>query len=130
MDLNQITLEVRNFAASLAFYEGLGLQLIVLSDDRYARFEMPSGSTTLSLHVADAPRVGGAMLYFEVEDVDRRYQELLAQGIVFETPPTDQSWRWREARFFDPTGHALCLFHAGPDRRFPPWRWSEAEGQT
>ncbi|MGL6209929.1 MAG: VOC family protein, partial [Paracoccaceae bacterium] len=65
---------------------------------------------------------GSTALYFEVEDVDRRYQELTAQGIAFDGPPADQSWRWREARFSDPSGNKLCLYHAGADRRFPPWR--------
>ncbi len=41
---------------------------------------------------------------------------------LFDAPPQDRPWRWREAHFADPAGNLLCLFHAGPDRRFPPWR--------
>ncbi|MFT4150871.1 MAG: VOC family protein [Paracoccaceae bacterium] len=123
MDLNQITLDVRDLGESLAFYRLLGLRLIVLSPENgYARFELPSGSTTLSLHETPAAVAAGAALYFEVEDVDRRHALLQAAGVVFDTMPADQDWRWREAWFRDPTGHRLCLFHAGPDRRFPPWR--------
>jgi hypothetical protein len=47
---------------------------------------------------------------------------LLAQGIAFDHPPTDQSWLWREAYLRDPDGNVLCLYHAGINRRFPPWR--------
>lgn len=122
MDLNQITLEAGDFDQSLEFYQKLGLKLIVLSEGRYARFEMPSGSSTLSLHHAEEPVVGNSVFYFEVEDVDRRYGELKDAGVSFDTPPTDEPWAWREARFRDPAGNKLCLFHAGPNRRFPAWR--------
>lgn len=122
MDLNQITLEVSDFAESVLFYQKLGLRLIVSARGEYARFELPSGSSTLSLHATANPCVGNTTLYFETEDVDRKYDELTNLGIAFLTAPTDQSWRWREARFSDPSGNKLCLFHAGADRRFPPWR--------
>lgn len=125
MDLNQVTLEVRDFDEGVAFYLRLGLKLIVSERREYARFELPSGSATLSLHLAERPRVGSGMLYFEVEDVDRTYAALRESGVTFQTPPTDQAWRWREARFSDPTGNKLCLYHAGLDRRFPPWRLEE-----
>lgn len=122
MDLNQVTLEASDFDASIAFYQKLGFKLIVLSGGRYARFEPPTGSSTLSIHHSDQPVVGGAVFYFEVDDVDRRYTELLEAGIKFDTEPLDERWLWREARFRDPAGNRLCLFHAGQNRRFPPWR--------
>lgn len=122
MDLNQVTLEASDFEASLDFYKRLGLKLIVLAEGRYARFELPSGATTLSIHHAANPKIGNTVLYFEVDDVDRRYAELVANGIEFDGPPADQRWLWREARFSDPAGNQLCLMHAGQDRRFPPWR--------
>lgn len=125
MDLNQVTIEVSDFHESVQFYTKIGMKLIVSARDEYARFELSSGSSTFSLHVSDDPIVSNTVLYFEVEDVDQRYEELRQAGIVFNSPPTDQNWRWREARFADPTGHKLCLYHAGPDRRFPPWRISE-----
>lgn len=127
MDLNQVTLGTRDFDASLAFYSRLGLKLIANSQGRYARFELPSGSSTLSIHLDEDHQPAGTMLYFEVDDVDGRYAELVEAGIAFETPPQDTSWLWREARFRDPAGNPLCLMHAGQNRRFPPWRL-EASG--
>jgi len=47
---------------------------------------------------------------------------LIAKGIVFDTDPADQSWLWREAWLSDPAGVKLCLYYAGKNRRFPPWR--------
>lgn len=126
MDLNQVSLSVRDLDEAVTFYGTLGLRLIVHSrQNLYARFELPSGSTTFSIHQDDHPQPGTSTVFFEVDDVDRRYAELLAAGIPFDTPPTDQSWRWREARFADPTGNRFCLYHAGPDRRFPPWRLTD-----
>ena len=52
----------------------------------------------------------------------RRMQRLAAEGIRFDSLPTDRPWLWREARLRDPAGNALCLFFAGPNRRDPPWR--------
>ena len=122
MDLNQVTLTVDDMEAGIAFYTRLGLKLIVHTHDRYARFELPDGGATLSLHLGPRPAGGGPSLYFECEDVDARYEALRAAGVAFDGPPKDQSWRWREAWFADPAGNRLCLYHAGPDRRFPPWR--------
>ncbi|MEO0747125.1 MAG: VOC family protein [Pseudomonadota bacterium] len=122
MDLNQVTVAVRDFHESVAFYSKLGLRLIVSERDEYARFEMPSGSSTFSVYVSDAPVAGDTVIYFEVDDVDRTYTELCARGIPFDTTPKDESFRWRTAYFSDPSGNPFCLFHAGPERRFPPWR--------
>lgn len=130
MDLNQVTLEAIDLNASVDFYRKLGLQLIVLSADRYARFELPSGSATLSLHKVEEPVTPGPVFYFEVDDLNRRYHQLVAQGIPFDTPPTEEKWRWKEARFTDPSGNRLCLFHAGLDRRFPPWRLETGQADT
>lgn len=126
MDLNQVTLTVDDFDKAVSFYQKLGLKLIVSSRGEYARFELPSGSSTLSLHLGKRPADDGPLFYFEVDDVDARFEVLKADGVQFETPPTSQSWRWREARFRDPSGNRLCLYHAGLDRRFPPWRVEES----
>jgi catechol 2,3-dioxygenase-like lactoylglutathione lyase family enzyme len=123
VDLNQISITVRNLAEGLAFYQKLGLKLIVQDETtRYARFELPSGPATLSLYENAQAGPSSATLYFEVDDVDHRHAELRAAGVSFDGPPTDQDWLWREAHFADPSGNRLCLFHAGANRRFPPWR--------
>jgi uncharacterized glyoxalase superfamily protein PhnB len=62
------------------------------------------------------------MVYFECRDLDATVARLRAAGIAFESGPEDQPWLWREARLRDPEGNRLCLFHAGENRRNPPWR--------
>ena len=122
MDLNQITVPCTDYALSVRFYQALGLAQIVDSPPRYARFETPSG-TTLSIHrVESANRQSETVIYFEVEDVDQRVLELQAAGLEFERQPADQRWLWREAYLRDPAGNRICIYHAGENRRYPPWR--------
>ena len=122
MRLNQVTVGSTDFNASVAFYRKLGLRLIVSAREEYARFELPDGESTFSLHLQDAVPQHGPIIYFEVEDVDATFDRLRAKGIVFSSEPQDQPWLWREARLTDPSGNRLCIYHAGASRRYPPWR--------
>lgn len=117
MKLNQVAVCVTDYAAAVDFYTRLGLTQIVDSPPRYARFETPSGET-FSIEVAQAPR-SATIVYFEVEDVDAFVAGL---DLPLVAPPVDQPWLWREARLADPSGNAVCIYHAGENRRFPPWR--------
>lgn len=71
MDLNQITIPCRDYAASVEFYRKLGFRQIVDS----------------------------------------------------------QRWLWRETYTRDPAGNVICIYHAGANRRFPPWRLDDDAGQ-
>ncbi|MBB1089315.1 VOC family protein [Lysobacter sp. SG-8] len=121
MNLNQITLPATDLDRSVDFYRKMGFTLIVHSPPRYARFECPDGDATFSLHAADQPALG-MVVYFECDDLDTRVERLLAAGFPFTQLPTDERWLWREARLKDPSGNVLCLFRAGANRRYPPWR--------
>ena len=122
MRLNQITVGATDFDASVAFYRLLGLRLIVSSRGEYARFELPDGDATFSIHLQDAVAPNGSLIYFEVEALDETVERLKLQGVVFSSEATDQPWLWREARLSDPAGNPLCLYWAGANRRHPPWR--------
>ena len=123
MDLNQITIPTVNLKIAVAFYKKLGLELIVLAEPRYARFECPNGASTFSINTVDElPSRNGIILYFECEDLDSKVTELKAKGIRFEEGPKDQSWLWREALLHDPDGNVIKLYYAGENRKNPPWR--------
>lgn len=123
MNLNQVTLPCTDLEASVAFYRALGLCQIVSNPPSYARFECPVGGSTLSLHrTSNVPRDCGVVVYFELEDLDTKVSELKSAGFCFELEPRDQPWLWREAYLRDPAGNRICLFHAGENRRNPPWR--------
>jgi catechol 2,3-dioxygenase-like lactoylglutathione lyase family enzyme len=126
MRLNQVTAAARDLAASTAFYQALGLKLIVRSD-HYVRFECPDADggepPTFSLHLDPAASgVSQTVIYFEDDDLDATVARLKGQGLVFDSDPVDQTWLWREAYLRDPTGNLVCLYSAPKTRRFPPWR--------
>ncbi len=120
--LNQITVGADDYAASVAFYQMLGLRLIVDSPPRYARLESPGG-VTLSIHAeSEVQSAGSVIIYFECNSIDQEVQRLESLGVAFDQLPIDQTWLWREALLRDPFGNTICLYQAGEMRRYPPWR--------
>ncbi|WP_339846575.1 VOC family protein [uncultured Dokdonia sp.] len=123
MNLNQITVPSLDLATSIAFYELLGLRLIVKALPHYARFECPEGDATFSIHlVDDLPAGAGVTVYFETERLDQEVARLQGENVTFDLLPTDQPWLWREARLKDPDGNQIILYYAGDNRKNPPWR--------
>ena len=126
MNLNQVTLPVYDMVKAVEFYLILGFTQIV-DTAHYARFECPVGDATFSLSLEEETdqtfgKSAGAIIYFEHEQLDEWVSELEQAGIVFETSPTDQSYLWREAVLFDPSGNKIKLYRAGDNRLNPPWR--------
>jgi len=123
MRLNQVTVPSHDVARATEFYLALGLQLIVDDRPRYVRFLCQDGGSTFSVHRVESPISGdGAVVYFECDDLDAKAAALKIAGLRFEQDPVDQPWLWREAQLRDPDGNRLCLYSAGPNRVFPPWR--------
>jgi catechol 2,3-dioxygenase-like lactoylglutathione lyase family enzyme len=130
MRFNHVTLACADVARSRAFYEGLGLAVIV--DDwteegvlRYVRLRFPEGDATLSLERVEpgkAAGAGGATLYFECDDLDARVAALATAGYSIVAPPLTKPWMWREAELRDPDGTRVLLYWAGSYRLDPPWR--------
>ncbi|WP_298536421.1 VOC family protein [uncultured Algibacter sp.] len=123
MNLNQITIPSLDVEKSTEFYETLGLKLIVDARPRYVRFECPDGDATFSIHKIDNIQKGqGVTVYFEDDHLDEWVSSLQSKGIKFISLPEDRSYLWREAKLQDPDGNQLILFHAGENRKNPPWR--------
>lgn len=119
--LNQVSVGSSDFAASVGFYKTLGLKQIVDSpDNEYARFEA-ANDATFSIH-GGAKADSHTVVYFESSRLDAWVNELVDAGIVFDQMPTDENWLWREAKLRDPHGNIICLYSAGENRRYPPWR--------
>jgi catechol 2,3-dioxygenase-like lactoylglutathione lyase family enzyme len=120
MNLNQVTLPVRDVEEASRFYRELGFTQIVESA-QYARFECPGGATfSLSLETGEIKN--GAVIYFEHERLDEWVEELKGRGFIFDQDPQDQPWLWREAVLRDPSGNKIKLYSAGENRLNPPWR--------
>tara|TARA_R110002050_G_scaffold300018_1_gene467336 strand:- start:13273 stop:13647 length:375 start_codon:yes stop_codon:yes gene_type:complete len=123
MDLNQITIPSLDVEKATEFYKILGLHLIVDAIPRYVRFECPDGNATFSIHKVDTlPEGNGITIYFEDDDLDMLVSNLQEKGIVFKQLPEDKTWLWREAHLEDPDGNHIILYHAGKNRKNPPWR--------
>ncbi len=123
MNLNQITIPSIDLEKAVVFYKKLGLQLIVDALPKYVRFECPDGESTLSIHkVEELPKGNGITIYFEVNNLDTLVKQLKEKGIIFTSEPEDKSWLWREAHLQDLDGNAIILYHAGDNRKNPPWR--------
>lgn len=120
MNLNQVTISVSDIEKSIDFYVNLGLKLIVKAP-HYARFECPDGDSTFSIHFDEKPS-STTIIYFEVDNVDEKVQELIHKGIIFEQLPEDKTWLWREACLNDLDNNKLIIFQAGKNRKNPPWR--------
>lgn len=126
MKLNQVTVAMTDYEASVAFYELLGLKLIVASPPKYARFECPDDDggepATFSLSLVEDWRgCDWPEVFFEVCDMAATISRLRSAGIEV-GEPVEQSWLWREAEMRDPAGNRIKLYQPGTNRRFPPWR--------
>ena len=108
---------VRDLARCTTFYrDTLGLQVqqsdpdsvAFLLEDRYLLLLEVSaaadliGSEAHALSLEGGPRV---LLAAGVEDVDAAYEALVATGVTFLRPPTNQPWGLRTAHFADPEGN-------------------------
>jgi catechol 2,3-dioxygenase-like lactoylglutathione lyase family enzyme len=128
ISLNQITVPSNNLSLSIDFYQKLGMELIVHSTDHYARFVVPKGESTFSVHVTeDLLTDSGIWVYFEVEDLDDYVRSLISKGLNFDELPNDKPWLWREARIKDPFNNQIILYYAGENRLNPPWRIKKKE---
>lgn len=123
MNLNQVTIHSEQPVETVEFFEKLGLRRIVDSLPRYARLECPDGESTLSVNIDEHVRPNESItLYFECDDLDAEVDRLKSIGLVFVEDPADRPWLWRQAYLRDPNGNKICLFHAGENRKNPPWR--------
>ncbi|MEM7359925.1 MAG: VOC family protein [Pseudomonadota bacterium] len=121
MNMNQVTLPVRNMAAATDFYLSLGFTQIV-DTPHYARFACPDDGASFSLSLETNEFLNGAVIYFEHEDLDDWVKTLQERGMQFEQLPRDEAYLWREAVLLDPSGNKIKLYWAGENRLNPPWR--------
>jgi catechol 2,3-dioxygenase-like lactoylglutathione lyase family enzyme len=123
MNLNQVTVPSKDVAKSIEFYKKLGLKLIVENLPHYARFELPEGDSTFSIHlVENLPSGEGTIVYFESENIDNVVKEISENEIKVDEMPSDREWLWREASLRDPDNNHIIIFYAGKNRKNPPWR--------
>lgn len=124
MELNQVTLPVKDMDKAVRFYRCLGFTQIV-DTPHYARFSCPEGNSTFSLSLEEEAFSNHSVIYFEHENLDELCQNLTEKGIVFEQLPKEQRYLWKEAVLKDPSGNKIKLYWAGVNRLNPPWKVKE-----
>lgn len=120
-----VVLFVQDFQTCLTFYrDTLGLPVAQL-ESRFAAFKMQDQDFAIiemseaseMVKVADSefePQTGKTdrvLLCTRVENVDVAYEQLIAKGVEFTMPPTDQYWGLRTAFFKDPEGNLWEIAH-------------------
>ena len=121
MELNQITLPVKDMDDAVNFYLKLGFTQIV-DTPHYSRFSCPEGNSTFSLSLESGEFENSAVIYFEHEKLDELCADLSQKGFQFEQLPTEQRYLWKEAILKDPSGNKIKLYWAGENRLNPPWK--------
>ncbi|NVK26025.1 MAG: VOC family protein [Gammaproteobacteria bacterium] len=121
MELNQVTLPVRDMREAVHFYLTLGFTQIV-DTPHYARFTCPDGDSTFSLSLQSEDYENRSVIYFEHEDLEGLCDQLSQKGISFEQQPQAQRHLWKEAILRDPSGNKIKLYWAGENRLNPPWK--------
>ena len=121
MNLNQVTVPVRDINDAKSFYIKLGFTLIV-DTPHYDRFACPVGNSTFSLSLNTGEFENGAIIYFEHEQLDDWVKQIKSKGIQFEQEPRDEKYLWREALLVDPSANKIKLYWAGDNRLNPPWK--------
>ncbi len=110
---------VRDMAAMRRFYEDiLGFSLLRELSPGWIEYRVGDNTLALArprLTAADAPTPNGSaalQLAFKVSipEVDQCADELVRQGVILLSPPTDQAFGHRTLFFRDPDGNLLEIF--------------------
>jgi catechol 2,3-dioxygenase-like lactoylglutathione lyase family enzyme len=106
--ISAVTLAVRDMAASVAFYQAIGLD-VLYGGPRASFTSFRLGNTFLNLILT--PAYAGSWwgrLIFRVERVDDLHTALTAQGMQ-PGVPQDGAWGERYFHLKDPDGHELSF---------------------
>lgn len=118
-----ISLQVRNFSASRAFYtEMLGLPVDARFDaPDFVLFDthsIPFALSEAKVNLDEAPQPGwGMTLWIDCDEVDALHARLEAAGVTILTPPFDGPFG-RTFVFADPDGYRITA-NQNPWDRFP-----------
>lgn len=120
MQIAVVSIPVSDPERAKAFYtQQLGFELV--RDDssvpglRWIQVRPHGARTSLTLVDWFQSMPAGSMrgLVLTVEDIDAEHERLLANGVRFESPPTERPWAI-EAVFDDPDGNQFVLQQPNP----------------
>jgi predicted enzyme related to lactoylglutathione lyase len=114
LDLFMTVIRVANWSTIVRWYtETLGLTPLLLDNEHeFALFS--AGTGRLGIQGTREPRPSSARgmvrLVFQVANLDRQREALLARGVAVSEPLENQAEGYREVRLQDPEGNSLRLF--------------------
>jgi methylmalonyl-CoA/ethylmalonyl-CoA epimerase len=119
--IGQIALVVHDVQKAVVFYrDTLGLKLLFQAPPKLAFFDCAGVRLMLSLPEKPEFDHPSSILYFKVPDIQRAYESMTGQGVVFEEEPhlvarleTHDLWL---AFFKDPDRNVLALMSEIPKR--------------
>ena len=108
LKLDHLVIPVSDLARSRAWYvETLGLAVEFEVAERHAvALQDTAGFTIFLQQSREGTPARGIALYFQVDAVDARFQELSARGVAFSHPPTKTFWGYG-AELADPDGYLI-----------------------
>ncbi len=107
--ISAVTLETRNMAESVAFYEALGFRLLHGGAEApFTSFRAGAGYLNLQLGTNVARVVWGRVVFW-VDDVDAMHRRAVTAGFVPASSPANAAWGERYFHIHDPDGHELSF---------------------
>lgn len=118
-EINAITLVTVDMAASVAFYEALGLTIAYGGpDEPFSTMRLDPGepgskeigTNYVNLqHTGETPGTGWGRVILFVPSPDAVYERALDAGYPAMTEPADAPWGERYFHILDPSGHELSF---------------------
>ena len=111
--ISAVTLVTARMAEAVAFYRGLGFQLLYGGPQaRFTSFQVGDGYLNLQAGPVSGPapreQVWGRIIFWVV-DVDAMHQRALQAGYRPATAPVDAPWGERYFHIRDPDGHEVSF---------------------
>lgn len=115
---------VRDWTAACDFYEQVLELPVQFRADEMGWAEFSAGEACLGVELVQPGDEEGEALVgrfvgvsLRAENIGQTYEDLLAKGVKFISPPTAQPWGGVLAEFKDPDGNILTLLGPRPKRR-------------
>ena len=109
--LDHLRIPVTDVARSRDWYTGhIGLKVeFEIPDHKTVAVKDDADLTVFLYEKPDAQGIASCTLTFQVADVDAKYRELSAKGVVFEKAPQKVFWGYG-AELRDPDGYLIYLW--------------------
>ena len=117
--VGQLLIPVRDLDRAIAFYrDTLGIRFLFTAPPQMSFFQSGGVRLLVGVPPADHPRESGAVVYFQVADIQAVYETLVERGVTFgakphvvHRTPTTELWL---SEFQDLDGNRLALMSERP----------------